>query len=127
MKVISDHLMRLLQQLQMNDPNRPYIQKMLNNIIYGSVLIYLYLELSDSISLSVRNILNFYLKVFSDILLLHQLYFKSLQNYYIEFISEKTQENGLSNEILRSYLEVLNSTDLTKTKNLDILYNEFKV
>jgi len=45
--------MKLLQQLEINDTNRPYILNLLNTIMLGSVHIYLYLDLSDNISQGV--------------------------------------------------------------------------
>jgi len=33
----------------------------------------------------------------------------------------------MSNDILRGYLEILNTSDLSKVKNLDNLFNAFKV
>ena len=45
--------MKLLQQLQLNDPKRPVVLKLLNSILCGSVLIYLYLDLSENTSQGV--------------------------------------------------------------------------
>ena len=109
--------MKLLQTLEINDTSRPFILQLLNTIIYSSVLIYLYLDLTDNTSQGV----------FLDIILLHQLYLKSLQNFYIEFIDEKTKPNKMSVDIFKGYLEILNLADLSKTKNLDSLYTAFKV
>lgn len=109
--------MKLLQTLEINDTSRPFILQLLNTIIYSSVLIYLYLDLTDNTSQGV----------FLDIILLHQLYLKSLQNFYIEFIDEKTKPNNMSVDIFKGYLEILNLADLSKTKNLDSLYTAFKV